>query len=218
MRGHALLWTLVLCLTTAIVTSASAARRDAAITLALRPSVTALYQPITAYGKSGASYAGVTLQFKECGVYPAQFRDVAELPSTAGGEWSVSIMPVANGTFRATVGPNVSNQVDVRTRAHVRLTSTRPGRYRAYVEARQAFWHKRIRIERYVRSRSRWVPLRTVVLARTEAINSLLIKNVSSKSDEFAVKLPRGTRLRAVFPLSQAKPCYAAGTSEVVQR
>lgn len=218
MRRNALLGALVLCLTTAVVASASAARRDAAITLTVRPSVIPLYQPVTVVATipGGASNGMVTVQFKECGLNPAQFRDVAE-GYWLDGKWSASIVPVANGTFRATQGSTVSNAAKVLTRAHVRLQPTRPGRYRAHIEARQSFWHKRVGIERYDRRRSKWVSLRTVMLVDTDAFGQQLIQNVRSSSDEFALKLPKGTQLRAVFPLSQAKPCYAAGTSDVIQ-
>jgi hypothetical protein len=60
------------------------------------------------------------------------------------------------------------------------------------------------------------VPLRTVVLNNGNPIGGGS-PYFQSKSDEFGLKPPAGTKLRAVLPLSQAKPCYAAGYSEVLQ-
>ena len=220
MRRHARLWVLALCLTTTVGGSASAAPRDAAITLSVRPSVIPLYQPVTASGtiSGSGSNATVTVQFKECGLNPVQFRDVADgIYGDLDGKWSASIVPVANGTLRATQGSAVSNEARILTRAHVQLQPTRPGRYRAYVEARQSFWRKRVRIERYDRGRSRWVLLRRVMLVDTDAAGFGSIETVRSSSDEFATNLPAGAKLRAVVPLSQAKPCYVAGSSQVVQ-
>jgi hypothetical protein len=220
MQRHTLSWTLVFCLTTAVVTSASAARRDSTLMLAVRPSVTTLYKPVTVSvtGIDDWRAETVTLQFQECGLYPVQFRAVAEAVSPSpSGSWFGPIPVPASGTFRLTRGPDVSNEVRVLTRAHVQLQPIRPGRYRTYVEARQSFWRKHVRIERYDRSRSRWVPLRPVMLVDTDAVGTVLIQYVRSSSDEFALKLPRRTKLRAVFPLSQAKPCYAAGSSQVLQ-
>lgn len=222
MRRHTLLWTLVLCLTTAAVTSASAARRDTTLTLAVRPSVTVFNTPVS------ATVAGIDpgrlnmkLQFQECGLYPTRFRDAlqAVAPGGPGGIWSGPVTLLANGTLRATEGPDVSNDVRFRARAHVLLAPTRRGHYRVYVDGRLSFWRKRVRIERYDRGRSVWVPLRTVILDRTNPVTTgnPEFTYISSRSDEFALKLPAGTKLRAVFPLSQAKPCYAGGTSEVVQ-
>jgi hypothetical protein len=116
-------------------------KRDATITLALRPPVTAPHRSITAYGtvSTGEANAKVTVQFKQCGLYPTQFRDATEVVTKEGGKWSASIVPEANGTFRATRGPNVSNEVRVQRRADVRLVLTRPGRYRAASSTRSRF-------------------------------------------------------------------------------
>jgi hypothetical protein len=220
MRRHTLLWTLVLCLTTAVVTSASAARRDTTLILAVRPSVTVFYTPVNAT-VSGIEPGSLNLklQFQECGLYPRRFRDAlqAVAPGGPGGTWSGPVTVLASGTFRATEGPVVSNHVRFQTRARVLLAPTRLAHYRAYVDGRLSFWRKRVRIERY--DRSRWVLVRTVVLDRTDPVTtgSPPFTYITSRSDEFALKLPRRTKLRAVFPLSQAKPCYAAGTSEVVE-
>ena len=219
MRRYALLWTLVLCMT-AVVTAASAARHDTTLTLTVRPSITVLYKPVNATVTGVASGPlNMKLQFQECGLYPSRFRDVLQgvAPSFPGGVWSSdSVTALANGTLRATEGPDVSNEVTVVVRALVRLVATSRGHYRASVEARQLFWKKRVRIERYDRG-STWVLLRMVALSRTDAGGYGDITAVVSRSDEFALKLPKGTKLRAVFPVPQAKPCYAGGTSEVIQ-
>ena len=221
-RGSALLG-LVVCLTTASVTSAGAAPGDARLTLAVSPPVLAFSKPVTVAVKAideQTFTSTVTLQFKECGLYPVQFREVVELlarpPSREG---SASVTAMANGIFRATSLTDVSNEVEVATRPLVGLVSTRSGHFRAYVDGRLSFWHKRVRIERYDRGRSRWVLLRTIVLNRTLSMTTgnPSYTFISSRSDEFSLKVPVGTKLRAVLPLSQAKPCYVAGTSQVVQ-
>jgi hypothetical protein len=230
-RRSALLGVFVLGLTAAVVSSASAARREFPTVLAVRPALTALHQPVTVYVTvvepgGWTSFEPVTVQFKECGRSPTRFRDAIEVPPTliqtsplvSTGNWAAVITPLANGSVRATIGPNVvSNEVRVLTRAHVWLAPTKSGRYRADVQARVSFRGKRVRIERYDRGRTGWVPLRTAVLSRTSGETSAGIRYVWSRSDEFALKLPAGAKLRAVLPLSQAKPCYAAGSSEVLQ-
>jgi hypothetical protein len=230
-RRSALLGAFVVGLTTAVVTSASAARRDFPTVLAVRPALTALHQPVTVYVTSvepggWTSFEPVRVQFKECGRSPTRFRDAVEVPPTliqtsplvSTGNWIAVITPLANGTLRATIGRIVSsNEVIVQTRANVRLAPTGRGRFRADVQARLSFRGKRVRIERYDRGESAWVLLRTVVLDRTSGETSAGIRYVWSRSDEFALKLPAGAKLRAVLPLSQAKPCYAAGYSKVLQ-
>jgi hypothetical protein len=61
------------------------------------------------------------------------------------------------------------------------------------------------------------MPLRTVVLNRTDRVKAEGVPYVWSRSVDFTLKVLAGTKLRAVLPLSQAKPCYAAGSSEVLQ-
>lgn len=229
-RSSAMLVALVLGLTTAVVASASAAA-PVVIALAVRPSVTALHQPVTVsvtdvQPGGWTSFEPVTVQFKECGRSPTRFRDAVEVPPTliqtsplvSTGNWAAVITPLASGTVRASIGRSVkSNEVGVLTRAQVRLAPTKHGRFRADVEARLSFRGKRVRIERYERQRSGWVPLRTAVLSRTNRVETAGVTYVWSRSVEFTPKVPSGTKLRAVFPLSQAKPCYAAGSSEVLQ-
>ena len=223
MRRHAGIWTLVLGLTTAVGASASAGRHDTTFGLTVRPSVGVFLQPVqvTVTGLPPGP-RNTKLQFQECGVYPARPRDALQVvfPGGPGGNWSGPVTLLANGTLRATERSIVSNEVRFTARAHVLLAATRPGHYRTYVDGRLSFWRKRVRIERL--DGNGWVPLRTVVLDRTEpsTINTQGEQQygyIRSRSAEFALKVPGGTKLRAVFPLSQAKPCYAAGTSEVVQ-
>jgi hypothetical protein len=219
MRRHACFLMIGIGLTTALVASASAGRRDTTITLDVSTSVIPLHERVSVYGtiSNGNAYASVTVQFRECGLRPAVFRDATEVPAPPDGPWYASIEPQANGTLRAILGPAVSNEVRVLARANVVLVPAMRGRYRAEVEARLSFWRKRVRIERYDRGRSRWLVLRTISLDHADGGTSGGITYVRSKSDEFILKVPAGTKLRAVFPLSQAKPCYAAGTSEIVR-
>src|SRR5262245_7754599 len=221
---------LVLAVTTAVVAAAAGmapaalglglgGTRQEAITLAVRPSVTDPHRPITAYGtvSTAEENAQVTVQFKGCVTYPPQFRDAAQVTAKEGGSWSASLVPETSGILRAIVGADVSKEVRILRRADVRLVPAMPGHYRAMIEARRQFWRKRVRIERSDRVGARWTPLRTVVLGHTQSTYGLS-KFVMSSSDVFRVNVPAGTRLRAVFPLSQAKPCYAAGCSKVLQK
>jgi hypothetical protein len=184
------------------------------VTIAVRPTI----NPRTAYGSVANGKAGekVTVQFRQCGLYPIQFRDVAEITTNEGGGWSLDLGVEANGTFRAVAGGSVSNEVRVLKRADVRLSPTRFGRYEAYVVARSSFWHRRVLIQRFDRQRRRWTTLKTLVLQHASAAPGSLY--VWSSTDKFAVKLPRGTNIRAVLPRDQARPCHIAGYSNLLRR
>ncbi len=38
-----------------------------------------------------------------------------------------------------------------------------------------------------------------------------------AEKDHFKIAVPKGTTLRAVLPLAQAKPCYLAGYSKLIR-
>lgn len=181
-----------------------------AVSLAVRP----LVNPTTAYGSVASGKAGekVTVQFKQCGLYPVQFRDRAEVTTEAGGGWSVDIGAPTNGTFRALSGGAASNEVSVLVRVDVRLAPHGSRKYQVNVVATLPFWKKRVLLQRFDRSRSAWVNVRKLVLDNTFGPGLIW-----STTDRFTVKLPRGTTIRAVLPLDQAKPCFLAGYSKLVR-
>lgn len=187
------------------------------VTLAVRPSIVGAFRPVTVYGSVASGKAGdkLTIQFKQCGVYPIQFRDAAEVSTREGGGFSADLGADANGVFRAVAGDAVSNEVRVQARADVRLSPRPPGRYEAYVVERRSFWKRRIIIQRFDRQRRTWTKVKTVVLAHSGAAPGSLY--VWSTSDEFALKLPKGTTIRAVLPRDQAKPCHVAGYSSLLR-
>lgn len=186
----------------------------AQVTMAVRPTVYAR-DPLIVYGSvsSGTEGERVTVQFKQCGLYPIQFRDVVEVSTEAGGGWSTQLGIAANGTLRAVSGKDVSNEVRVKARADVRLSPRRGGKLRVDVVARSSFWRRKVELQR--QSRGAWVKLRTMVLEDAGAAPGSAF--VWSSTEPFRPGVPRGTPVRAVLPLDQAKPCFIAGYSNVVR-
>ena len=184
------------------------------VTIAVRPTIAAHFDPVTVYGSisTGKSGEKVTVQFKQCGLYPVQFRDAAEVTTSDGGGWSTQLGVDANGTYRAAAGGSVSNEVKVLKRADVRLSPTRFGKFQVSVVGKLSFWHKRVTIERFDRNRG-WLKVRTVLL--TDSGGAGLY--VWSTSPMFKLGLPKGTTIRATLPLAQAKPCYIAGISTLLR-
>jgi hypothetical protein len=78
------------------------------------------------------------------------------------------------------------------------------------VRSLQQFWKRHVIVQRYERRLGRWRDVKKVVLSKTGAAPGSTFVWTSA---EFGVKVPRGTAIRAVFPLSQARPCYLAGYS-----
>ena len=65
------------------------------------------------------------------------------------------------------------------------------------------FWRRFVLLQRLERGRGVWITIRRLVLTEHPG-----------ETSPFRPGVPRGTRIRAVFPLSQAKPCYLAGVSQ----
>ncbi|HEU0302979.1 MAG TPA: hypothetical protein VFR32_00210 [Gaiellaceae bacterium] len=187
----------------------------AAITLAVRPTIYGRQGPLVVYGAvtSGKEGEKVTLQFKQCGLLPAQFRDHAETETHEGGSWSIETGIAANGAFRALSGGDVSNEVKVQARADVRLSPMRSGGYVVNVVARSSFWRKRVVIQKFDRARGTWVKLRTLVLDdQFAAPGSVFVWSTTGK-----FTLPKRVTARAVLPLDQARPCFIAGYSNLLR-
>ena len=185
------------------------------VTLTVLPTIVPnTSQRMTIYGSVSSSKAGeqVTVQFKACGLYP-RFRDAFETTTTAGGGYSFAQLRPFNlgvsGVFRAVSGDSVSAEVRVQQRASVSLRPLTGGRYWASAYGKNAsFWHKYVLIQRFQRATGVWITMRRRVL--TETVNANWVR-----TEAFRPVVPKGTRIRAVFPLSQARPCYLAGYSEI---
>jgi hypothetical protein len=156
----------------------------------------------------------VTIQFKACGLNPLQFRDVYETTTNTGGGYSVpqgaARAPGVSGVFRAVQRDSVSTEVPVWQRALVSLRIRSRGRFEAGVLGRTSFWRRYVVLQK--RPRGAWVNVRRLVLTEQRADGST--GAVSVLTARFRPPVARGTRIRVVFPLSQAKPCYLAGVSQ----
>jgi hypothetical protein len=188
----------------------------AAITIAVRPTIQGRAEPLVVSGSvtSGKKDETVTVQFKQCGLYPVQFRDHFEVKTEDGGGWSVATAVSTNGVFRAVSGGETSNEVPVQKRADVRLAPAPPKRYEVQVVEQASFWRKRILIQRFDKRTRKWVVAKTLRLENSGAAPGSVY--VWSTTDEFAVPVPKGTTIRAVLPLAQAKPCHIGGYSNLL--
>jgi hypothetical protein len=178
------------------------------ISITVRP----LVNPLTASGFVSSGKAGetVTLQFRQCGVFPLQFRDQAEVRTEAGGSWIAGAGLTTNGAFRAVWGKAVSDEVKVLQRADVRLTPHPNRKYEVDVVSTLPFWKKRVLLQRFDRRGRTWVTVRKLVLQHTFGPGLIW-----STTDRFTVDVPRRTAIRAVLLRDQAKPCFIAGYSSL---
>jgi hypothetical protein len=182
------------------------------VTLVVQPTVVARTdQRMTIFGSVSSGKAGdkVTIQFKACGLQPIQFRDAFETTTRAGGDFSLEGLHPFNlgvsGVYRAVSGGEVSPEIRVRQRAAVYMRPLRSGRgrFEVWVGGRVSFWRRFVLLQRFERARGVWITVRRLPL--TESVGQ------SSATPAFRPRVPKGTTIRAVLPLSQARPCYLAG-------
>ena len=69
-------------------------------------------------------------------------------------------------------------------------------------------------IQRFHRGQRKWLLVKKLRLVNTDAAPGSIF--VWSTTDEFAVDVAKGTTIRAVLPLAQAKPCHIGGYSNLL--
>jgi hypothetical protein len=158
-------------------------------------------------GKAGES---VEIQAKDCG--SDYFRLVGGATTEPGGGWSTAYSPGINTTLRAVWNDASSAQLGVQRIVGIYLSKKRDGKtLRVSAHGKRSFWRKRVVIQR--RAGGAWGKFRTVVLTESGNPGSGPNTGYGGSFAEFVPAVPRGTLLRAVMPLAEARPCYLPGTS-----
>jgi hypothetical protein len=186
------------------------------ITLFARPTEAAPERAVTLFGSvdSGKSGETIDIHARACG--QRSFQVVGGAHTGGGGAWSTDYFPGINSTVRAVWNGNASPEITVRQRASVRLRTlpSSPKRLEVAVVARTQFWRKYVLFERFDRRLGRWLTVKRVVLTETGAApGSTIVWSTAT----FRTTLPKGTLVRALLPLSQARPCYLGAASRLVR-
>jgi hypothetical protein len=207
--------------------SPSPAQRDAAqsqlsrlvvaserVTLFARPTIHGRNQVVTLLGSidSNKSDEDIYIEGKECG--QTKYEVVNGAHTGEGGGWTAQYQQVITTTLRARWNDARSAPVTIQERAWVQL-STRPRNAQGFgfqveVRSKLQFWKRFVMVQRFNRRLGKWIDVKQAVLTETGAPPG---STFVWSSGNFRVKVPKGTRIRAVFPLSQALPCYVTGYS-----
>ncbi len=203
-----------------------AASSNSLVTIGVRPSIVRFSEKPEIFGAVTDAKAGdvVTVQFKQCGLYPEQYRAFMTTQTIEGGAWNldelffVGTRTDTSGSFRALWGGEVSREVGFKVRAFVDLRRLPRGRG-FYVRAggTQSFWRKRVRIERFETRSRRWILVRSLLLTQSESSRNYGGSSLMVATERYRPAVPKGTTLRAVLPLAAAKPCYLAGYSKLIR-
>jgi len=175
------------------------------VTLRARPTVVSVATGtrVTLFGSIDPGRAGedIKIQAKDCGL--DFFRVVAGAITKEDGEWSTFYFGASvNTTLRAVWRDAISDEVAIRRRATIIIRKRTAKRFEVAVGG--AVWRKRASVQRFDPRLGTWSVVRSVVLADDYGIGARAT---------FRLVVPKGTLVRAVFPRSQAGPCYLPGTS-----
>ena len=188
------------------------------ITLLARPTIHNRNQTITLYGSidSGSANEDIVIEGKQCG--KTAWTEVSGAHSNAGGGYTLQYAPVITTTLRAVWDGARSAPVTIQDRAWVQLgrrPRTKAGYgFKVEVRALAQFWRRHVVVQRYERRLGRWRDVKKVVLTDSGAAPGSTFVWTSA---DFNVAVPRGTAIRVVLPLSQARPCYLAGYSNQLE-
>jgi hypothetical protein len=184
------------------------------VTIAARPSVVRWGSPTRLFGSTAGGRGDelVSIEMKECGVPGAAFREVGTFHTSAGGAWSTEWGLRTTTTFRAKWGGDTSAEVTVRQRPYVQLSHRFGRRFDVFVRALASFWRREVLIQRFDRRLGGWVKVRSVLLTESAGTGTTV-----ATSATFQASIPKRTLVRAVFPRSQARPCYLAGYSNLLR-
>jgi hypothetical protein len=153
----------------------------------------------------------VTIEAKGCAGPPMPFHALGSVQAS-GGTWSTPMSAVSTTVFRAKWGDATSATLTVQVRPSILLQHRFSHQYSVGVRALVPFWRKHVVLQRFNRRAGAWVDVKTIVL--TEQAGTGISVVTSAK---FRTVVPKGTLLRAVLPLSQARPCYVAGFSNLLR-
>jgi hypothetical protein len=176
------------------------------VTIGVRPAISSpLTSQVSVFGTIDSGKAGesVTIQAKDCGAN--FFRAYSGASTEPGGTWSQFIFPTITTRLRAVWNGETSAEVIFRQRVFIGLHQ-RGSRFRVIVSASMArFAGKPVSIQQFDQRIGQWKAVKQVRLSASESYNY------------FTLRVPKGTRLRAVFSDAQAKPCYLGATSSVIR-
>ena len=196
----------------AAAAAGSALAGSTAVSIGVRNPVLRWGEQATLFGSISSSRPDekVVIEVKECG--QPSFRDVAWAYSQQGGGWTYDIGARANSQYRASWGDDRSETVGVLQRPSVNVI-LRPGsRSEVSVGGLYPFTGKRVSLQVFDRKARSWKHVQSVKL-RAYGGAGLYVWT----SARFRSRLPKNAQARGVLTLAQAKPCYLAGYSGIVQ-
>jgi hypothetical protein len=186
------------------------------ISISAYPTVLKWGGTTTVTGGVGSGQSGIDVYLESRACDKTAWEIVAGPHTEEAGRFAVDIGAGINRLIRARVEGATSNVLAIRQRPSVTLQQRPPGRFWVHVNATRPFWQKRVVLQRYVPSSRNWRDIRSVRL--TDSGSSPGSPFTWAETEKFREQIAKGTLIRATLPLSQAKPCYVAGYSNMLRR
>jgi hypothetical protein len=180
-----------------------------------RPAIVRWAQPVTITGGVGSGQTGVDIYIDAQSCGDGQWEVISGAHTGPGGGFTAEFGAGVNLLVRARAEEATSNVVKIQQRPSVTLQQRPRGTFWVNVNAGRSFWQKRVVLQRYVPSARTWQSVRTAVLADSGSRPGSAF--IWSATEKFRQRLAKGTLVRATLPLPQAKPCYAAGYSNMLR-
>jgi hypothetical protein len=180
-----------------------------------RPAIVRWAQPVTITGGVGSGQAGIDIYIDAQSCGDGRWEVISGAHTGPGGGFTAEFGAGVNLLVRARAEEATSNVVKIQQRPSVTLQQRPRGTFWVDVNAGRSFWKKRVVLERYVPSARTWRSVRAAVLAHSGSRPGSAF--IWSKTEKFRQRVAKGTLVRATLPLAQAKPCYAAGYSNLLR-
>jgi hypothetical protein len=180
-----------------------------------RPAIARWAEPVTITGGVGSGQAGVDIYIDAQSCGDRLWEMISGAHTGPGGGFSAEFGAGVNLLVRARAEGATSNVVKIQQRPSVTLQQGPRGTFWVNVNAGRSFWKKRVTLQRYVPAARSWQSVRAAVLADSGSRPGSAF--IWSKTEKLRQQLAKGTIVRATLPLAQAKPCYAAGYSNLLR-
>lgn len=180
-----------------------------------RPAILRWAEAVTITGGVGSGQAQIDVYIdgQTCG--DGRWEVISGAHTGPGGGFTAELGAGINLLVRARAEGATSNVVKIQQRPSVTLQQRPRGTFRVLVNAGRSFWKKRVTLQRYVPSARNWSNVRSAALVDSGSRPGSPF--IWSQTEKFRQQVAKGTLIRATLPLSQARPCYAAGYSNLLR-
>ena len=186
-----------------------------AVTLNATPAIIVYGDSTTLSGaiSTGQTNQKVDVLAQECGA--SAMKPLATLTTTTGGAYSTTVQPHLNTAYEARFKSSKSAAVTVKVRPRFALRKLARGKFNVRVLAAQSFAGHAVLFQRFVRSTSRWITVKTVVLKAGPTV-TLPINPTLTSTVTFRVRIKSRLKVRALLTQAQAGTCWVGTRSAVI--